>query len=383
MERKIDIDNIALQSHALFYDPAYLGMKIFTDKDGKAGPRHTVAERGVQVHENGDVTFCYYAPNAKSVEVAGTGGFMTDKHHAMTKDENGFWHVTVSGIPAGFHYHLYFVDGTAVGNPQAPFGYGSHQVMNFFEQPDADSGFYLQQEVPHGTIRMEHYPSSSTGKTRICYVYTPPEYRDDSEVLYPVLYLHHGGGETETGWIWQGKINYIMDNLLAQGLCKPMLIVMNCLWAVDEKADFVAGDYDSVLVKDCIPFIEQKYRADKRDVARAAAGLSMGSYHTVMTTLGHLGMFPWVGVFSGSIKRRWYSKIDPQAILSDTAAFKAKMKLWYVGVGEQEPIYEDVTSTARGLAAQGLPVVLNTWPGYHEWTIWRKCAYEFLQLIFK
>src|SRR5690606_30420087 len=137
-------DNEALNSDGLFFDAVRLKMQPFIDEKGiNRGPRHTWEVPGVKIEDNGDVTFSFYAPNAKEVYVAGfMGSAMTNKKRKMTKGEDGYWRVTVSDIPPGFHYHEYFVDGTCVVNPQAPVGYGSHKVVNFFNKPE-ESDFYI------------------------------------------------------------------------------------------------------------------------------------------------------------------------------------------------------------------------------------------------
>lgn len=380
--------NIALDSHGLFYDPAYLKMKLFTDSEGRIGPRHTYENPGVKVSEDGSVEFCFFAPNAKKVQVAGLNGLeMGSKLHDMVKDEEGYWRVTLNDMPDGCHYHEYFVDGNCVINPLASIGYGCHKAINFFEKAGKDCEFYQQQNVPHGTIHMELFDSKVTGKTRNCWVYTPPGYEQNTQKEYPVLYLQHGGGENETGWIWQGKVNYIIDNLIADKKCSEMIIVMNCLYCLDDRIEqeFLSGDFDSMLVNDCIPFIESKYRVKPGDENRAMAGLSMGSYHTVMTTLKHLGMFPYIGIFSGSLDRRWYCDFDHNKVFDNSKNFNEKVKCLFFGIGEQEDrLINNMGEYYRILTQEkGIPVTWYTCPGYHEWTVWRKCLYEFAQLLFR
>lgn len=209
------IDNQTLHSHALFFDPVEKDLVLASDEKGRPMGRYVPKPTGVQVLENGDVIFRYYAPNAKSVQVAGIGGTMGTQRYDLSPRGDGYWEATVSGIGPGFHYHDYYVDGNRACSDLAPYGYGCFRVLNYFEMPDIYSDFYLLQDVPHGTIRMDYYKSSVTGRTRNCFVYTPPGYEEHPEKRYPVWYLQHGGGEDETGWIWQGKINYILDNLLA------------------------------------------------------------------------------------------------------------------------------------------------------------------------
>lgn len=380
-------DNEALNSDGLFFDAVRLKMQPFIDEKGiNRGPRHTWEVPGVKIEDNGDVTFSFYAPNAKEVYVAGfMGSAMTNKKRKMTKGEDGYWRVTVSDIPPGFHYHEYFVDGTCVVNPQAPVGYGSHKVVNFFNKPE-ESDFYILKDVPHGTIRMEHFYSSVTGRYRNCWVYTPPGYDEDTDKEYPVLYLQHGGGENETGWIWQGKVNYILDNLIAENQCRPMIVVMNSLYCpnYEKEEEFLAGDFDSMLMKDCIPFIEKKFRVAKGNENRAMAGLSMGSYQTTMTTMRHLGYFPYIGIFSGTIERRWYCDFDYYKNFDDPQNFNQKVKLFFFGYGEQEErIVKGLEKDLKMFDEKGIRYMLYTCPGYHEWTVWRKCLKEFVKHIFK
>ncbi len=374
----------SLHSDGLFYDAVNLKMKLYKGADGNVGPRHTFERDAAVVEDNGDVVFTFHAPQAKSVAVSGFGGSFSDEPIPMVKDEEGYWSVRVSGLPAGFHYVNFYVDGVCVVNPLGRVAYGAHKTANIVEIPEPDD-FYTLKDVPHGTLRMEHFSSSVTGKIRDCWVYTPDGYDAHPERRYPVLYLQHGGGETETGWIWQGKVNYIMDNLIAQGKCREMIVVMNCLYCVewDHPGEFLTGDFDSMLMKDCIPFIERRFRVKPGAENRAMAGLSMGSYQTLKPTMRHLGGFPYIGVFSGAMLRRWYCDFDYYRNFDDAEAFNRKVKLFFFGWGEQEErIVRDLTPDLQMLTDKHIRYERYTCPGYHEWTVWRKCLREFAQRIF-
>ena len=226
MKKEI-IENQALTQHALFFDPLNKSPIFEKEENGEVRIHYVDDKPGVRVLENGDVEFNYYAPNAKSVRVEGIGGSMLQQYD-MHPVGGGFWQAIAHDIAPGFHYHHYFVDGVQATNIKAPFGYGCFESINFFEVPGGeDPEFYLLEDVPHGAIRMELFKSSVTGRVRACYIYTPPRYDTDLRKRYPVLYLQHGCGEGETGWIWQGKINCTIDNLLAEGKCNEMLIVMD------------------------------------------------------------------------------------------------------------------------------------------------------------
>ena len=296
--------NPAYEEHALFFNPAYMQMRL----KGNEGPKHYLAPRGVSADMDGNVTFTMYAPEAQSVGVSGLGGSYGGDIVPLQKGEDGYWTATYANVLPGFHYCHFYVDGKPAMNPQAPFGYGGHEVENFFEVPDPNNDFYICKDVPHGSVHMELFPSSRTGAMHCCWVYTPASYYTDPERQYPVMYLHHGGGENETGWVWQGKINYIADNLIAAGECAEMIIVMACLYDInyDHPDEFVAGDFDALLTRDCIPMIESRYRVLPGCGNRAIAGLSMGSYHSAQVAGNHPGMFGYVAMLSGSFDDRWY-----------------------------------------------------------------------------
>lgn len=186
---------------------------------------------------------------------------------------------------------------------------------------------------------------------------------------------------SESGWLWQGKANLIADNLIAAGECPKLLIVLNCLYCPGpEPEEFLAGDFDSMLLKDCMPYIEGKYTVEPGK--RAMAGLSMGSYQTIMTTLNHLGMFPYIGIFSGTPQRRWYAKEDYMKAFEDSEAFRERVKLLFFGYGEQEErIVAALEEQFGEFRDKGIPYTAYTCPGYHEWTVWRKCLREFLKLL--
>lgn len=201
---------------------------------------------------------------------------------------------------------------------------------------------------------------------------------------YPVLYLHHGGGENETGWVWQGKINYIFDNLLAEGKCREMIVVMNCLYDVNTKKPdkFLPGDYDSMLVNDCMPLIKKLYRIREGSENRAIADLSMGSYQSLTSGLKHMDLFAHIGVFSGALDVRWYSDFNQLKCFEDAENFKNHIKLFFVSVGEQESIFNQIQGDLAYLKQRGIPYHYYSCLGLHEWTVWRKSVREFLQLIF-
>lgn len=386
------IHNQALFSHALSFDPINQARV-----PGGSGRLHLSGFRNVPgaiTLENGDVEITFYAPEAKRVQLKGSGGSLPGCYElepcaAMP----GYWKTVLTGALPGFHYHSYLVDGVETLNPQLPIGYGGSLAVNYLEVPDPAFTDYLLKEVPHGTIHMEIYKSGVSGRYRNCYVYTPPDYNTDTKKQYPVFYMQHGGGENETGWLWQGKINYIMDNLIYEGRCEEMIIVMNCGYNFQDKGDdcFELGDIDEVICQDCVPMIDKRYRTLADKDHRAMAGLSFGSLHARMTVLGHLDLFSALGIYSGGFqyKSEGILGVDTFAVYdySDTFvsahSFNEKVHLLFVGMGDQETgMVQDAKQRAEGLAAEGYHIVVKVYPGYHEWDVWRKCACDMLPLLF-
>ena len=214
--------NQALTMHPLFFDPIYSRVYV-EEENGKRSLKYRDDIWGARLEENGDVTFSMYAPSARTVEVAGVGGSMGRERIALDRGEDGCFSRTVSGIAPGFHYHFWYVDGVQVTNPAAPVAYGCFGATNFFEVPREGEDFWFLKDVPHGGVQIRSYVSCVNNHVKKCYVYTPPSYETQPEKKYPVLYVQHGVGEDETGWIWNGKLNFILDNLIAEGKCREMI----------------------------------------------------------------------------------------------------------------------------------------------------------------
>lgn len=346
---------------------------------------HDVAP-AVALPAPGTVVLRFFAPDATCVEVAGIGGGMGNTHHVMKRstEEDGWWEITLHDIPEGFHYHEYFVDGNRCLNPHAPIGYGCFRPINYFEMPGEDSSFYYLNDIPHGDIRMEQYRSPVTGRIKACWVYTPPGYDHAHTESYPVLYLQHGVGENETGWIWQGKANLILDNLIAENKCRPILLVMNAGYAFlpDEDPTFFPGDYETELIHGCIPFIEQKYRVATGRKNRAIAGLSLGSVQSFAIGMGHRDLFSRIGVFSGGfpVSRPEY---DYTALLQNPEELNASLDLLFFSNGDQEPMCTSALISIHSLQEKGAHVLSGAaYPGYHVWDVWRYSLRDFVKQAF-
>lgn len=342
--------------------------------------------RGCVLNDDGSVTFTCDFPNASSVSVVGLGGSMGVERYEMSKNPNGLWQVTVNDIAPGFHYHHYYVDGVQTINPLAPIGYGCFTPINYFDVPDNDSEFYLEKNVPHGEIVMEQFTCSENGRVRCCYIYTPPSYHENPNKLYPVLFLQHGVGENETGWVWHGHINNIMDNLIADGRCEEMLVVINSAYVYCDApiSDLFPGNFEEMLLNDCIPMLKERYRILSARSSFAIAGLSMGSAQAMRTAVRRPDLFASVGVFSGALPIVGTDYDGSKYILNPEVISK-DFDLFFIGAGENEPFWTDTLAKLKQLEENGAGPALyySSYPGFHEWDVWRKLARDFICRLFR
>jgi enterochelin esterase-like enzyme len=361
------------------------------------------------VYSDHRATFHFTAPDAQKVQLKIAKGF------DMAKDSDGAWTVTTTPLVEGFHYYSIAVDGKAVADPATRTFFGSGWDNSGIEIPeDANGGEYYQlKDVPHGQVSQRWYHSSVTGAWRRCYVYTPPDY-DNGKRRYPVLYLLHGWGENEQGWQTQGHADVILDNLIAAGKAKPMIIVMdnlnterpgedgsifNARWlnpqpppaagappARNGLAGFTGASFTEMMLTDLIPMIDQTYRALPGRENRGMAGLSMGGMQTFLTTLANLDKFAYIGGFSGSSGGRpgtpFDAKTSNNGVFADAAAFDKKVKVLFLGIGSMEG---PGTKTFSGkLTEAGIKNVYFESPGTaHEWLTWRRCLNDFAPRLFR
>jgi enterochelin esterase-like enzyme len=361
-----------------------------------------------RIHADLRVTFRIKAPSARKVEF-GFFGFDGGTRYPARKDEDGFWTATTGPLVPGFHYYRVFIDGVAVNDPASETFYGTGKETSGIEVPEKGVDFYLPRDVPHGEVRERWYFSKTTQQWRRIFVYTPPGYDTNPGTRYPVLYLQHGGGEDERGWPNQGRVGFILDNLIAERKAKPMLVVMEQGYARrpgevppapparpapgrnrPAPRDFgrMFSAFEDVMVKDLIPTIDATYRTIPDREGRAMAGLSMGGMQTFQIGLKHLDLFAYLGGFSGAGGGFGGAPFDPKTahngVMADPDAFNTKVRLLWLGVGTAEGrMYESIKSYHEALAKAGIKNVYYESPGTaHEWLTWRRCLHEFAPLLF-
>jgi enterochelin esterase family protein len=322
----------------------------------------------------------------------------------MAKDSNGVWSVTTKPLEFGFHYYWLVIDGVTVDDPASETFFGVGKMSSGIEVPSPGEDFYDAKNVPHGEVREWVYFSKTANATRHCFVYTPPDY-DKTRKKYPVLYLQHGMGEDVRGWSTQGRMNYILDNLIAAGKAKPMIVVMedggiSSMGGGGRGGRGGRGDnrgggtapggaptngFPQILIADTIPMIDSTYRTIADRDHRAIAGLSLGGTQTYQISQANLDKFAWIGAFSAPFGFPDL-KTGYNGLLADPKAFAKQVKLLFVSMGSDE-----ANSFGRGnrtfheaLEQAGVKHVYYESPNTaHEWQTWRRSLYQFAPLLFQ
>lgn len=344
-----------------------------------------------QVNPDKTVTFQLSAPAASKVIVN------LGKDYGMTKDENGIWTVTTEPQVEGFHYYSLKVGGLSFADPSSYTFYGCSRYSSALEIPEDDniSDYYTpKQGVPQGAVRSVKFYSEICKEWRRMFVYTPAVYEQDKDKRYPVLYLQHGGGEDETGWIYQGFADVIMDNLIAEGKAEPMIIVMNSGYAKTPGSTDSFDAFEQMITEEVIPFVDARYRtiADRRH--RATAGLSWGAKQAYDLALGHPEYFASMAGFSGIIVIGEFNHSNPgfkdpkqlnaayNGIFSNPKQFNKDTDLLFIANGEAEGNH--LADMSGILKKKGIKNTFYQSPKTaHEWLTWRRCLYNYAQLLFK
>lgn len=351
----------------------------------------------VETGADGRVTFRICAPDATDVRV--TSSDMADAIPfgrggpaglALTKDETGLWSGTtaVSVAPDNYRY-TFAVNGVTVPDPAATtFSRERAGTQSTLEVPGVAGRFQsYDAAIPHGVVSEFEYWSKSLGAKRRAHVYTPPGYFRSS-ARYPVLYLVHGAGDSDDSWTSTGHAHYILDNLIAAGKAKPMIIVMPAGHTPERSgAPGMLGntDFGDDLHKDLIPQIDASFRTLKAADRRAMAGLSMGGAHTIQFGLTHPEAFRYIGIFSmglGMGGNEEDVKRYEQANAAALARSAKEMKLVYYAMGKDDFLYGTVAPTRAMLDRQKIRHVYNESGGGHTWINWRRYLEDLLPRLF-
>ena len=343
-----------------------------------------------RVLSDNSVMFRVNAPQAQQVQID-LGGVKYD----MVKSEEGAWKVTTKPQVPGFHYYSLIIDGVSVADPASQSFYGCSRWSSAIEIPEAGMEDFEVKEVPHGDVRTVYYYSKVEEAWRPLMVYTPAGYNEGSQD-YPVVYIQHGGGEDHRGWMEQGRTAQIMDNLIASGKAVPMIVVSSNSNVRSRNGGFGGGyswqgmqAFRSELLENVVPFVEKNYRTKRDRKSRAMCGLSMGGGQSFYIGLRDPEVFANVGVFStgmfGGIRGASNFDLETEVpgILTDTKTFNKQFDVFFLSCGEQDPRIEYTREIVKKMRDGGVEVRFNSYPGDHEWQVWRKSLHEFAQYLFK
>ena len=343
-----------------------------------------------RVLKDGSAMFRVQAPQAQQVQID-LGGTKYD----MTRGDNGTWTVTTKPQVPGFHYYFLIVDGVSTADPASQSFYGCSRWSSAIEIREEGMDDFEVQDVPHGEVRTVHYYSKVDDAWRPLMVYTPAGY-DKGRQSYPVVYIQHGGGEDHRGWMEQGRTAQIMDNLIAAGKAVPMIVV-SANSNVRNRNGGTRGGYNwqgmqpfrSEMIDNVIPFVEKHYRVRKDRRSRAMCGLSMGGGQSFYIGLRSPEVFANVGVFStgmfGGIRGASNFDLETEVpgMLTATKTFNRQFDVFFVSCGEQDPRMRYTRNIVQQMRDGGVNVRFSSYPGDHEWQVWRKSLHEFAQYLFK
>jgi enterochelin esterase-like enzyme len=373
-----------------------------------------------EIHPDRTVTFRLSAPKASEVTLNGSWDNGTDLK--MAKDESGVWSTTVGPLAPQLWGYWFIVDGVKAldpNNAETQRDGARYDSLLMISGPESE--WWDFKDVPHGTIEAVWYPSPTLKMaSRRMMVYTPPGYETSTQ-KYPVLYLLHGGGGDEDAWLTMGRANIIMDNVIAAGKAKPMIVVMpngNATQSVSQGYAYgptparqsvqapappplqaaqaaqgagrqggagrggapqpYAGSYPESLVKDVIPFVEKRFRVLAAKDDRAIAGLSMGGGHTLAATNNNPGTFAYIGVFSSGP-----AAVD-EAFQKQLEAVKGGgVKFYWLGAGTTDMARDRTVTLSELVKKDGFNTAYREIPGRHYWFLWRDFLAHYVQITFQ
>lgn len=333
-----------------------------------------------------------YAPKASEVTVSGDFPAPA-KPVTLTKNDQGVWAATLGPLQPDYYTYTLTVDGVRTMDPKNPvIKQGINSIENMMAVPGPETAFEDNKAVPHGEVREVWYPSTTLGMMRRLHVYTPPGY-EKSNTKYPVFYLLHGAGDDDSGWNTVGRAGFILDNLIAAGQAKPMIVVMpNGSMPMPpsngmpntQAMNTMRAKFTDELLKDILPLVEKTYRVLPNPANRAIAGLSMGGFQTLDVTLSHPELFNYVGVFSSGFFGNTIDEADTKyaKALNDPAFNKGK-ELFWVAIGKDDFVMDANKKTLALLDKHKINYQYKETSGGHTWINWRQYLNEYAPKLFK
>lgn len=348
-----------------------------------------------EVSPNNSVSFRIFSPTANAVAINGSWmGF--GETLPLKKEENGVWTATIDPLKSSMYHYNFIIDGVSAIDPTNPQALrDGTRYASLLIVPGESAEVFELNEVAHGSLSKVWYQSPSLDSYRRMYIYTPPGY-DSGNETFPVLYLLHGAGGDEDAWSALGRANDILDNLIAEGKAKPMIIVMTNgnAWQTStlrtipgaaaptrETYAKYQGQFEKSLVEDVVPYIEKNYRVKANKENRALAGLSMGGAHTITASTEYPGTFGYIGVFSSGI---FDANADMAELEKKFAALKASgVTKYWIGCGKDDFVMESNKRLLSILDKTDFEHEYHESDGGHTWANWRDYLVIFAPQLFK
>ncbi len=371
---------------------------VFDTPDAMCQPPRGPFIVSPEVNPDGTVTFRYLAPMARMVKLSGQ---FQQGQVEMTKDSIGVWSITIGPVKPDIYPYSFHVDGVTVMDPaNVSFFPNERFKASLVDVPGSTPLVHSVRDVPHGAVTYEYYPSLK-GSTGSLVVYTPPGYNKSTSAEYPVFYLISGTTDTEETFFKVGRVNFILDNLIAEGKVKPMIVVFpygNPIARIAEQrgmpkpADLMSREGDDAirrarlfeddLMNHVIPYIEKSYRTISDRNSRAIGGFSRGGGQTLRAGFGNLDKFAWICSYSAGLSPAEMESRYPH-IGGDSKSTNAQLRLLWVSVGSDDFLYRQNIEFMDYLKSRDVNYRSRITPGGHTWMNVRTYVAETVQLLFK
>jgi enterochelin esterase-like enzyme len=348
-----------------------------------------------EIQADGSAVFRLAMPNASTVELHLEG---VKDPFPLTKGPDGLWRVTVPKLAPQFYSYSFKVDGTDVLDPHnVTLKTSFFSNDNVFLVPGQPPMSWEAADVPHGVVHHHFYRSKIVGINSEYYVYTPPGFEPGNKQKYPVLYLLHGYSDDPSAWTVMGKANVILDNLIAQGKAKPMIVVMPLGygtmevitrgWSTWKEPDLVHRNYSQfadALFQEVMPLVKQQYPLSDKREEHAVAGLSMGGAESLRVGLNHPDYFAYVGGFSSApLGEGGFESSFPGITAQSASDINAKLRVLWIACGTEDGLFSANQKLIEWLKGVGLQPKFIQTPGMHVWMLWRENLTNFAPLLFQ
>ena len=352
-----------------------------------SAPQSAQAVVSPEVSADRRVTFRVRAPAARDVQVSGE--FIAGST-PLVKGEGGVWSVTIGPLQPEIYHYTFSIDGVRMidpGNALVKTGSTPTTLASILEIPAAEPAFHDHRDVPHGEIHQLAYRSTSLDSIRRVTVYVPPGYERSATQRYPVLYLLHGANADENAWYRLGRVNAILDNLLAAGRARPFLVVMPNGYGAPPNTPQAAGQntprFARDLIDDVLPLVESRYRVAAERNHRALIGLSMGGGQALSIGLNRLDLFSHIGGFSSGFGPNVDFAAAYPGLVERGRTVNRDLRLLWIGCGRDDGAFAASKRFSEFLVANGVAHTFRETDGAHTWMVWRRYLHEVAPLLFK